>query len=90
MTALSQALFHRAEWFVTGRGEVAGNYYGHVLMPRRTVTISGVGETYSGLYYVTHVTHAFTEDEGYTQRFRVKRNALRPTGREDFSSSPEV
>ena len=39
------------------------------------MTIKGVGETYSGIYYVTHVTHVFTAD-GYTQRFSVKRNAL--------------
>jgi hypothetical protein len=29
------------------------------------------------------VTHRFTPD-GYTQHFRVKRNALMPTGDEDF------
>ena len=47
-------------------------------------TIKGIGETHSGLYYVTHVTHIFTAD-GYLQRFRVKRNGLLPTGAEDFS-----
>ena len=41
--------------------------------------IKGVGATYSGVYYVTHVTHTFTPN-GYTQTFRAKRNALRPTG----------
>jgi phage protein D len=77
MDALCQALFHEAEWFVTAEGEIAGNQYGHVLKPRGTVTIKGVGETYSGLYYVTHVTHTFTSS-GYTQFFRAKRNALMP------------
>ncbi len=86
MTALCQGLFHQAEWFVTGEGEIAANQYGHVLKPRRTVTIKGIAETYSGLYYVNHVTHVFTPD-GYTQSFRVKRNALLPTGAEDFSAS---
>jgi phage protein D len=83
MNALCRALFHEAEWFVTVEGEIAGNRYGHVLKPRGTVAIKGVGETYSGLYYVTHVTHAFTSS-GYTQLFRAKRNALmpiRPPGR---------
>jgi phage protein D len=89
MAALCQGLFHQGEWFVTGEGEVAGNYYGHVLKPRGTVTIKGVGETYSGVYYVTHVTHSFTP-EGYTQLFRVKRNAVMPTGSEDFSASSEI
>lgn len=86
MTALCQGLFHQGEWFVTGEGEVAANQYGSVLQPRRAVTIKGIGETYSGVYYVTHVTHSFTGD-GYTQFFRVKRNAVMPTGSEDFSTS---
>ncbi|MDD5319211.1 MAG: contractile injection system protein, VgrG/Pvc8 family [Methylococcales bacterium] len=86
MTALCQGLFHEGEWFVTGEGEIAANQYGHVLKPRSTVTIKGIGETYSGIYYITHVTHSFTA-EGYTQYFRVKRNALMPTGSEEFSAS---
>jgi hypothetical protein len=83
MDILCNSFFHRAEWFVTAHGEVAGNLYGHVLKPRATVTIKGVGETYSGLYYVDHVTHSFTGD-GYLQFFKAKRNALMPTGAEVF------
>ena len=67
MTALCQGLLDRGEWFVTGEGEVAANQYGSVLAPRGTVTIKGVGETHSGVYYVTHVTHTFSA-AGYTQR----------------------
>ena len=84
MGALCQELFHQAEWFVTAEGEIDGKRYDHVLKPRETVTIKGVGATYSGVYYVTHVTHTFTP-KGYTQFFRVKRNALMPTGFEDFA-----
>jgi phage protein D len=86
MTGLCQGLFHQAEWFVSGEGEIAANRYGHVLRPRGTVTIKGIGETYSGVYYVTHVTHVFSAD-GYVQHFRVKRNAIMPTGSEDFAAS---
>ena len=86
MAALCQGLFHQGEWFVTGEGEIAANNYGHVLKPRGTVTIKGVGETYSGVYYVSHVTHSFTP-EGYTQFFRIKRNSILLTGSEDFSGS---
>lgn len=84
MTALCQGLRDHGEWFVTGEGEVAANQYGSILMPRSPVTVKGVGETHSGVYYVTHVTHSFTA-AGYVQTFRVKRNALKPTGQEDFS-----
>jgi phage protein D len=84
MDALSQGLFHSAEWFVSAEGEIMGNLYGHVLKARSKVTIKGIGETYSGVYYVSHVTHSFTPD-GYVQRFKVKRNALMPKGSEDFA-----
>jgi len=86
MSALCQGLFHEGEWFVTGEGEITANEYGHVLKPRATVTIKGLGETHSGIYYVSNVTHAFS-GEGYTQSFKVKRNGLAPTGAEDFSGS---
>jgi hypothetical protein len=85
MTALCQELYDRSSWFVTGEGEVDANGYGSVLKPHSIVLIKGVGETHSGMYYVSHVTHSFTAD-GYTQRFTVKRNALAPTGSEDFSA----
>jgi len=86
MTALCEGLFHDYSWFVTGEGKVDANKYGNVLKARQTVTIKGVGVTYSGVYYVTHVTHTFAA-EGYTQRFRVRRNGLMPTGSERFSVS---
>lgn len=83
MTALAQGLYDDGSWFVTGEGDVIANDYATVLKPRATVTIKGIGDTYSGVYYVTHVTHCFTPD-GYQQHFKVKRNALRTTGDEDF------
>ena len=86
MTALCRELYHQGEWFVAGEGEIEANQYGHVLKSRKTVTIRGIGETYSGVYFVSHVTHVFTDD-GYRQIFKVKRNALLPSGSEDFSSS---
>lgn len=84
MKALCQGLFHQAEWFVTGEGEIAANKYKHVLKPRKTVTIKGIGKTHSGVYYVSHVTHSFTQ-QGYTQKFHVKRNGIQLTNQEKFS-----
>jgi hypothetical protein len=83
MEALCQGLHDQGQWFVTGEGEVSGNRYGAVLVPHATVTVKGIGETHSGVYQVTHVTHTFTPG-GYRQRFTVRRNALMPTGKEDF------
>jgi phage protein D len=84
MTALCQGLLDTGEWFVTGEGEADASQYPAVLKPRATVVVKGIGRTHSGTYYVTRVTHRFTAD-GYQQQFGVKRNALRPTGSEDFS-----
>lgn len=89
MAALCQGLHDRGDWFVTGEGEVAANQYGTVLKPRATVTVKGIGETHSGVYYVTHVTHRFTAD-GYRQSFKVKRNALMPTGSEQFAADGDL
>ena len=83
MAGLGTATFEQQKWFVTGRGEIAANELGVVLRPRGTATVKGVGGTHSGIYLVTHVTHAFSYD-GYIQRFEVKRDALVPTGSEDF------
>lgn len=83
MTALSQGAYDRGTWFVNGEGEVAVNQYGHILTVRGTVSVKGIGETHSGLYYLTRVVHSFTED-GFRQYFEVKRNALQPLGSEDF------
>ncbi len=85
MTVFCNGLRQQGEWFVTGEGEINGNKYAHVLKPRGTVTIKGVGETYSGIYYVSHVRHSFTST-GYSQHFKVRRNALQPTGSENFSN----
>ena len=85
MQALCQGLCDQGAWFLTGEGEVAANQYGTVLKPHATVTVKGVGEAYSGVYYVTHVTHRFTVD-GYRQDFKVRRNALRPSGDEQFTA----
>lgn len=86
MDALCQGLYHRSEWFVTAEGEVDANLYGHVLVPRATVTIKGIGETHSGIYYVSHVNHVFYSS-GYLQKVKVKRNGLFLTGREDFDAA---
>jgi hypothetical protein len=85
MEPLCRTLYDRGDWFVTGEGVVDGNRYGSVLQPRRPVTIKGVGERHSGVYAVGRVTHAI-DAGGYTQRFQVRRNGLRPTGAEDFGA----
>jgi len=42
-----------------------------------------VGEVFSGTYYITNVKHSFKPDN-YSQYFKARRNALAPSGAEDF------
>ena len=39
------------------------------------IEMTGAGKTFSGIYYVTSVTHTLTPEVGYQTEFTVKRNA---------------
>lgn len=83
MESLCLAMLDEAEWFIQAEGKINTSVYGAVLQTRKLVPIKGVGESFSGLYYVTNVKHTFTEGD-YVQRFTGRRNALAP-GPADFS-----
>ena len=85
MTALANGLADEASWFVEGRGEVDGTVYGAMLHVRKLVPIKGVGELFSGLYYLTSVKHVYQNDR-YTQHFTARRNATK-TKPADFPAS---
>ena len=85
MENLCLALLDEAEWFMQGEGEINTTAYGSVLQPRQLVPIKGVGEAFSGLYYITNVKHVF-RDGDYVQKFTGRRNALAPES-SDFSDS---
>ncbi len=79
MEKLCSGMVEESEWFVSAEGEIAANKFGEILKPGTIVIVSGVGATYSGYYYVSHVTHSFSP-AGYVQHFKAKRNALVPRG----------
>ncbi len=81
MTSVLTGQRRRADWIVSGEGEIDGSLYGSPLRARSTVLMKGLGPTFSGLYYVTEVIHRFTPDD-YLQRFKVFRNAVDLTGAE--------
>jgi hypothetical protein len=85
MENLCKALFDEAEWLIEATGEVETVLYGSVLRAKSLVPIKGVGEVFSGTYYITNVKHLFKTDK-YTQQFRARRNALAPAGDEDFGA----
>ncbi len=39
------------------------------ILPGKSVTIKGVGDTFSGKYFITSTTHQFSGDEGYRTAF---------------------
>ena len=76
MERLTRALYNESEWLIEGRGEVHTMRYGAALQTRMLVPVKGVGESFSGLYYVTNVKHKFTGG-GYAQHFAARRNAAK-------------
>lgn len=79
----AQSIANRSSRCLRGSGEVDGLKLGHVLRPGLPVAVRGAGREYSGLYYVTAVTHSISTDH-YTQHFDGWRNALGLTGAELF------
>jgi hypothetical protein len=70
----AQAKANENAWKIKAEGELDGSLYGHVLLTHKLVGVYGVGETYSGLYYVDTVSHIFDQN-GYRQSFKLLRNA---------------
>ncbi len=79
----AQAVVDHAAWAITAEGELNTVAYGGVLRARRPVLVRGAGRQYSGMYYVDQVQHLFS-GTGYTQQFRLRRNATGLTGIEPF------
>jgi phage protein D len=88
LLSLAQGLSNRSSFAIIAEGEVNTNNYGAVLRAKRTITVRGVGEIYSGIYLVERVLHAFIDGE-YTQSFSLRRNALAPRRQDDFRPEEE-
>ncbi len=72
--ARAQAKANQNAWKVRADGELDGALYGHVLLTHKIVGVYGIGDTFSGLYYVDTVVHNFDQN-GYRQAFKLLRNA---------------
>lgn len=88
LLSIAQGLCNRSSLAVVAEGEVDTRNFGAVLRAKRTVTVRGAGELYSGIYLVERVLHAFIEGE-YTQSFTLRRNALAPRRQDDFTPEEE-
>ncbi|MDR4518611.1 MAG: hypothetical protein MRK00_14675 [Nitrosomonas sp.] len=74
MQAIAQQMANEQSMKINVDGELDGSLYGHVLRIGEPVGVDGVGERYSGTYYVDAATHRF-DVNGYKVSFRLLRNA---------------
>jgi phage protein D len=58
--------------YVTGEGLCIGTME---LRPGKVVKIEGIGDRFSGCYYITAAEHSFLPHRGYRTAFTVRRNA---------------
>lgn len=74
MQALAQGMVNQQAMRIAVDGELDGSRYGHVLRVGEPVGVDGIGERYSGTYFVDQVTHRF-DVNGYISNFKLLRNA---------------
>ena len=74
MAAIAQQAANEAAMKIKVNGELDGSLYGHVLRVGEPVGVDGLGERYSGVYYVDEVNHKF-DISGYKATFKLLRNA---------------
>jgi hypothetical protein len=79
----NQAIVDRSSRALTAIGTVDAVKYGRVLRPGLPVLVRGAGRAYSGVWYVTRVSHSISTG-AWTQSFTATRNALGLTGAEIF------
>lgn len=79
----NQAIVDRSSRALAATGTVDSISYGRVLRPGLPVLVRGAGRAYSGVWYVTRVSHSISTG-AWTQRFTATRNALGLTGAELF------
>lgn len=78
--AIGVAYFRQKEFeLITATGSCVGD---PEFKAKRLIRIAGVGQRFSGTYYLTRVTHRF-DDAGYLCDFEAKRNAISRIAVED-------
>lgn len=78
LDAAAAAAVDHSTWAYSANGEVDSAGYPGVLQPHVTVDLAGAGPM-SGRWLIGRVTHSI-DDNGYRQRFRLRRNARSAVG----------
>lgn len=79
----AQGQVDRTAWAVTAEGTADPRRLGALLEVGRPVLVRGAGSLFSGAYLVDRVLHGWSA-EGYSMRFRLRRNATGLKGTEVF------
>lgn len=82
----AQSVVDRSSWSIVAEGELNTVAYARVLRAKQPVMVRGVGQQFSGRYYVERVLHTITSDGTWRQKFTLRRNATGLTRRENFRS----
>ncbi|MGR7026161.1 phage late control D family protein [Geodermatophilus sp. URMC 62] len=86
----AQSVVDRSSWAIVAEGELKTVAFARVLRAKQPVMVRGVGQEFSGRYYVERVLHTIDGEGSWTQRFRLRRNATGLTRRESFRSDDAV
>jgi phage protein D len=81
---LAQAVVDRSSWSIAAEGEINTIAFAKVLRAKQPVMVRGVGQQFSGRYYVERVLHTISGEGTWLQKFTLRRNATGLTRREDF------
>jgi phage protein D len=82
----AQSVVDRSSYSIAAEGTLDTVAYAKVLRAKQPVMIRGVGQQFSGRYYVERVLHTIAGDGTWTQQFTANRNATGLTQRENFRS----
>jgi phage protein D len=86
----AQSVVDWSSWSIVAEGTLDTVAYAKVLRAKQPVMVRGVGQQFSGRYYVERVLHTISSDGTWTQNFSVRRNATGLTRRENFRSDDAV
>ena len=82
----AQSVVDRSSWSIVAEGDLNTLSYGGVLKAKQPVLVRGVGQVFSGRYYVERVRHTIGGDGSYVQKFTLRRNATGVKRKDNFRS----
>jgi len=87
---LAQAVVDRSSWSIAAEGEINTVAFAKILRAKQPVMVRGVGQQFSGRYYVERVLHTISGDGAWIQKFTLRRNATGLTKRENFRDDDAI